>query len=336
VRSRTWKITLRKLEIPPLTVRKLVKRVVRRDHERTDIHLELPEVGYRPGLTKITYTLQDSPGSGSVLQQMDSGEAIETEIEMISLYAAAAALARNYRLDGLSILVELGRIYAGQSEFPASHVAELAKQVEVQTSQYEVLSETVEMALALVKPDGFTREVDGEGHEVYTAEISYPIDREALLADYQRWQAQAGTYGFHYDPYNFDSRPESSFFDHLLTYLKQRPDEIEDIYFTGGLTDPQKTDFFVEYKGEDGQWHRYTPDFVVRRKDGKCLIVEIKKEHDRQHPVDGLHGAKALATQKWVGLNPERLKYAMIFTAADEIGYDQFKAARDFIEGKDV
>ncbi len=45
---------------------------------------------------------------------------------------------------------------------------------------------------------------------------------------------------------------------------------------TGALTDPKKTDFYVEYRGEDGNWHRYTPDFVIRRKDGKCLIVEIK------------------------------------------------------------
>jgi hypothetical protein len=170
---------------------------------------------------------------------------------------------------------------------------------------------------------------------VYTAEISYPIDREQLLAEYADWRDQADGWGFHYDPYNFDSKPERSFFDLLLGYLNQHPDDVEDIYFTGGLTDPQKTDFFVDYKGEDHQWHRYTPDFVIRRKDGKCLIVEIKKEHDRQHPVDGERGAKALATRKWVGLNPERLMYAMVFTDIDEIGYEQIKETRNFIEGQE-
>jgi hypothetical protein len=33
---------------------------------------------------------------------------------------------------------------------------------------------------------------------------------------------------------------------------------------------------YVEYKGEDGSWHRYTPDFVIRCRNGRSLIVEIK------------------------------------------------------------
>ena len=118
----------------------------------------------------------------------------------------------------------------------------------------------------------------------------------------------------------------------MLDHLKLHPDEVEDIYFTGAITDPQKTDFFVEYKGEDGGWHRYSPDFVIRRKDGRCLIVEIKKEHDRSHPVDGENGLKAIATRKWVGLNPDLLKYEMIFTTGEEVGFDQTLVARKFVE----
>ena len=192
------------------------------------------------------------------------------------------------------------------------------------------------MALALVKPDGFQREISADGVETYTAEISYPIDRQDLLTRWEAWKSEAGPFGFHYDPYNFDSRPERSFFSQLLDALALHPDQVEDVYFTGALTDPQKTDFFVEYKGDDGAWHRYTPDFVIRRKDGRCLIVEIKKEHDRFHPVDGENGSKAMATQKWVGLNPNRLKYQMIFADRDEIGYDRVKTARQFIEGKEA
>lgn len=29
---------------------------------------------------------------------------------------------------------------------------------------------------------------------------------------------------------------------------------------------------------DDKRWHRYTPDFVLRRADGKHLVVEIKKD----------------------------------------------------------
>lgn len=155
-----------------------------------------------------------------------------------------------------------------------------------------------------------------------------------MLTRWEEWKNDAGVYGFHYDPYNFNSNPERSFFAQLLDLLKLHPDNVDDVFFTGALTDPQKTDFFVEYKGEDGGWHRYTPDFVIRRKDGKCLIIEIKKEHDRQHPIDGESGAKAIATKKWVGLNPGHLKYQMIFAGADDIGYDQIKFSRQFIEAK--
>ncbi|NCO96424.1 MAG: restriction endonuclease subunit R, partial [Armatimonadetes bacterium] len=101
---------------------------------------------------------------------------------------------------------------------------------------------------------------------------------------------------------------------------------------TGALTDPNKTDFFVEYRGEDDRMHRYTPDFVLRRKDGKCLIVEIKAEHDKAHPVDGETGRKAMALRQWEDLNPDRLKYHMIFAQRDTIGHEQLKPEREFVE----
>jgi type III restriction enzyme len=46
------------------------------------------------------------------------------------------------------------------------------------------------------------------------------------------------------------------------------------------------------------------------------LIVELKAERERQYPVDGENGRKGLALRKWAKLNPDRLKYEMIFTAA--------------------
>ncbi len=106
--------------------------------------------------------------------------------------------------------------------------------------------------------------------------------------------------------------------------------DIEDVYFTGGLTDPGKTDFFVEYKDDKGKWRRYTPDFVIRKKPGpgkppgtgRVIIVEIKSEHDRSHPVDGETGRKAMALRRWEKLNPDRLKYEMIFTPAATVTGD--------------
>jgi len=62
-----------------------------------------------------------------------------------------------------------------------------------------------------------------------------------------------GNFGFHYTPYNFDSNPEKDFFEQMLRALNQRPEDVEDIYFTGALTDPGKTDFYVEYKDDKGK-----------------------------------------------------------------------------------
>jgi len=119
---------------------------------------------------------------------------------------------------------------------------------------------------------------------------------------------------------------------HSLLWGSLLPKNIEDIYFTGALTDPQKTDFFVDYKGEDALWHRYTPDFIIRQKDGRCLIVEIKREHDKDHPIDGQNGRKAIALRSLVGLNPDQLKYQMIFSNNESIAHDQLKETRGFIE----
>lgn len=117
-------------------------------------------------------------------------------------------------------------------------------------------------------------------------------------------------------------------------------EEVEDIYFTGAFTDPNKTDFFVEYKDEKGKWRRYTPDFIIRKKagrgrkhgTGRVYLVEIKKEFDRAHPVDGEYGCKALAVRKWESLNPDRLRYEMIFADAETVAGDAMRHVRKFVE----
>jgi hypothetical protein len=103
----------------------------------------------------------------------------------------------------------------------------------------------------------------------------------------------------------------------------------------------------VEYRGEDGQWHRYTPDFILRLKNGRCLIVEIKDARFAAATVEDLaraergeaaltvEGRKAAALQQWEHLNPDRLKYEIVFAREETIGYDQTKTARAFVEGED-
>jgi hypothetical protein len=132
----------------------------------------------------------------------------------------------------------------------------------------------------------------------------------------------------------------------LLDQLKLHAENVEDIYFTGATTDPNKTDFFVEYKGEDGRPHRYTPDFVIRLRTGKCVIVEIKDarlEDATQEDIarDGrgeaaltVEGRKAVALKRWEKLNPDRLKYELKFACGEAIPFDATHDLREAIAGR--
>lgn len=330
--TRRTRIVLRKLDIPPLVVTETVRTVVPKTTTRLPLQLRRPAGEHGTALRRRDYDLVVQEATKQILREIGETVTIETVPEAVDCYNAALDLAAQYRLNLWEVYGELRRLY-GSEEIPLYHLRELARQVEEQTCNYEVREERVERAIALVRLEGFEREVDVSGTEVYTAEIIYPKDREHLLLRVVDLRDNDGNFGFHYTPYNFDSNPEKSFFEQMLRELNQKSEDVEDIYFTGALTDPAKTDFFVEYKDDKGKWRRYTPDFVIRRKDGKTLIVEIKREHDRQHPIDGENGRKAMALRKWEKLNPDRLRYEIIFTEGETVPYDRMTCARAFVRG---
>ena len=129
-----------------------------------------------------------------------------------------------------------------------------------------------------------------------------------------------------------------------MAQLQGEAHQIEGVWFTGGITDPAKTDLYAEYLGDDGRWHRYTPDFVLRRADGKHLVVEIKRDSyspDIQGDLDRLargeaaqtkEGQKAVALKAWEGLNPDTLAYHVMFADTD-IKAEGYAKVRDFIRG---
>ena len=61
-------------------------------------------------------------------------------------------------------------------------------------------------------------------------------------------------------------------------------------------------------------------------------MLQIKREYDRAHPVDGEGGKKAMALRRWKNLNPDRLRYRMIFTDTNTVTAGQMQEARRFIE----
>lgn len=328
--TRRARIILRKPDIPPLVVTRIVRTVVPKTTQKAPLFLRRPDDGHKAHLHVRIFDLVQRQATRQVLQQVGDTIVVETVPETVDCYRAAVEFAAIYRLDVWEVYSKLRALYGG-GDIPVHHLDGLARQIEEQTCCYEIREEKVEHALALVRLEGFDRQIDDSGAEVYTAEIMYPKDREHLLLHYQVLRDNRGDFGFHYTPYNFDSNPEKDFFESMLRELNLKPENVEDIYFTGALTDPAKTEFYVWYKDERGKWRRYTPDFVIRRADGKTMIVEVKREHDRQHPIDGQGGRKAMALRRWVDLDPDRLSYEMIFTDSDTVPYDRMANIRAFV-----
>jgi len=61
-------------------------------------------------------------------------------------------------------------------------------------------------------------------------------------------------------------------------------------------------------------------------------VWQIKRAYDRAHLVDGENGKKAVALRKWENLNPDRLRYQMIFTATNTVTADEMKGTRTFVQ----
>lgn len=86
--------------------------------------------------------------------------------------------------------------------------------------------------------------------------------------------AQFKDRSFHLNHYIFDSHPEKAFFDTVVA-----KEDVEEIYFTGMLTHGQ-SEFYISYVDPETHTVRhYYPDFLVRRKDGGYVLVEVKGDN---------------------------------------------------------
>lgn len=331
---RKERLILRKTEIPPILLKKKLLKVIPLDKkvDFSQVIIQKPDTTTKE-LKKTVYDLKDIPDRKGILITQKE-EKLTIEEDFIDAYSFAVELSSLYRLPLFQVYEKIISIYL-DGEIPESHAFEIKKQLEEKLRNYEIREEKVEVALALVKPKNFSKE-ENAGKTIYTTEIVYHKNKENLLLKYERFKEQnKGWYqlelGFHYSPYNFDSKPEKDFFINLLNILNENPADIEDIYFTGAISDPNKTDFIFEYKGKDGRWHNYTPDFLIKKKNGKMLIVEVKMEKLRNDKIDGEKGFKAMELKKIQGLNPEKLKYEILFTDTDEIGVGNINKVKEAI-----
>lgn len=332
----------------PLTVtftRRVIRRLGAENASVTEaLALERPADtnGSADPMLRTTYSVGERAGTGSVLRAVDD-ISIDVADETTDLYEAATSLASTYRLDALKTRRLLSDLYP-EGEMPAEHLTAIAAQVEEQTCRYEEDTETVALTIEIVKPEGWLDAKTGE----YAYSVSY--DKEHLILDLLSDAENPQGFGFHYHPYNFDSAPEVSFFTQMLEHLNLNPDRVEDIYFTGAVTDPKKTDFFVEWQDAAKKNKRYFPDFVIRLKpeegepegSGRCMVVEIKSEQFEKTVTAEMargaatsdEGRKALAVKRLEELQPGKIEYEIIFAPAGDLVRSKTKRAREFTEGR--
>ncbi len=321
------KIIVRKTEISPVVLKKKIRKVVPIDLKfKPEIKLQKPKINLEE--IKKDILTPDESGRRKILVTVVQ-EKIKIEPYYIDIYSLAVELADNYRLPVMEIYTKLKELYP-EGEVLEPEVEDIRKQIEEQIKNYEIIEEVVEQALALIKKQGFKEEKEGK-KSIYVTEIMFHKDRaEKLLLKYeefiQRYKQPELPFGFHYSPYNFDSLPEKDFFENILKYLNEDPDEVEDIYFTGAINDPNKTEFLFEYKDKNGKWHNYSPDFLIRKKNGKMLIVEIKAERFKEEQ-------KEKEMRQIENLNPDKLKYEILETTRDSLGFNELEKVKKWIYG---
>lgn len=321
--------------IPPMVLRR----------KRTVLHALPPAHGvlaFSPPSTDAVAALHGTAlelgpqlATKRVLRAVGDAITIEAAVDAVDVYTAAVTLGANGHVEPAGILRALRAAYGPNAvEISAAHLPDLGRQLEATRGGYEAVEVVEDVSLRIVKPEGFERAVQPDGSEALEAEISYPEDRAALVFGPDRVvRENPEGYGFHYRPYNFDSKPEVSYFDRLLADLNAGPSRVLDVYFVGALTSPDKTDLAFDYVRKDGRLTRYSPDFLLRCEGDRWFLVEIKRAVAREDRIEGEHGLKARAIEAIVEQNPGRLGYQMVFTPSDDVLSADLAPARLFAEG---
>jgi hypothetical protein len=322
-----------KSNIPPMVLRRTRKVLRALSPASGDLAFSRPSVEAVAELRGTALELGPQAATKRVLRAVGDAIVIEAAVDTVDVYAAAVTLAANAHVEPARIVRALRAAYGPDTvEIPMAHLPELGRQLDASRGGYEAAEVVEDVSLRIVKREGFERTVQPDGSEALEAEISYPEDRAALVfgPDHVIRENPAG-YGFHYQPYNFDSKPEVSYFDRLLAMLNERPTKVVDVYFVGALTSPDKTDLVFDYVRKDGRLSHYSPDFLLRCKDDRWFLVEIKREQAREDPIEGEHGLKARAVEAIVEQNPDRLSYQMVFTPSDDVLAADLASARSFV-----
>ncbi len=330
-------VTLRilKTELPKLEITRTIKRAVRAETPNGAITLKKPKTATSTGILRTILT-PDFSGPREILMPTGDTKELPAGKKTTNCHTAAWKIATRYHLPIMPILKKIEGLYP-QREMPNSHLYGLFQQVEKQQANYKTIEEQVTEAMALIRiqdengKDIFEKGEDGTYvHHLRLLKRTYDrMKSDGLFAGKDKYEDKHDL-SFHYDPYNFDSEPERSLFRQVLSFLDTNPDEVEAFLFTGGMTDPKKTDFHFEYLGEDKRYHAYFPDFVLVKKTGEFYIIEVKAENER---TDKTVEIKRKAVEKLQKMQPDKFRYQVVYTPTATVGVTEMKPMNDWIKG---
>ena len=318
-------IKILKTKLPKLEIEDTIKRLCKKPGTEKPLVFTAPQ-------KETTHTIRHHAvqlkNPGSALVETDTATIHASQADTV--YSVAMQIATALHLSTMRVLKALRQAYP-EGLVPKDHIDDLYEQAAQSIGTYEECKETITRVLALIH----THNKQGEplfeerhGNLYHTLRFSKSnyerIKRDSLLICKKDMHNAQDKYishedthdiSFHYSPYNLDSSNEREFFLDILNKIHVDPSDLAGFFFMGGLTDPQKTDFWFEYLGTDKRYHKYFPDFVLIKKNGNCCIVEIKSERDKANPdVE----AKTKAVKEIVNIQKDKVKYHVIYTSQDK------------------
>ena len=118
-------------------------------------------------------------------------------------------------------------------------------------------------------PSG-TKDPKEKGMDFYQVKYKHGLLASYNSDEYKDYREKS----FNVDNYCFDSKPEIEMFWTLL-----KDERLTKVWFTGMLTAGQ-TDFAINYiDPESNAVRSYYPDFLIQKKDGSYVIIEVKGDH---------------------------------------------------------
>lgn len=311
------KLVVCKREYPRLVVTEKVRKIIRTNTGKVSAEerlasLKRPTASSRSAIYRTAFSPVLERSSHALLP---TGATVEIRSKEVSYttFEAAEYLARVYRLSYGTVYTRLTELYP-KKDIPRADLARLCSQLDTSGLEYETRTESVSRTLAIL------RFVDGKGNDTFILDedgtlyhtVRFRKTESPIFLAAEEVAHNPKEYGFHYSPYNFDSAPEKEFLETMISKINGlKKEDIFDIYFTGGLTDRKYTDIQFEYKGTDGVYHAYYPDFVIVKKDGSFYIIEIKRE-GAEHDIDVTEKRKAVERLEKIPEN--RFKYQIIYT----------------------